>query len=72
LPKESERLVINTGPLIALRRAGAFDIVRQLPLRFMAPREVAEEIEAGVRAGHPVEMPPWVAILVLSVPASRN
>jgi hypothetical protein len=51
--------------LVALGKIGALDVVGQLPLRFVAPRQVAEEIEAGARAGHPVVIPPWVTIHAL-------
>jgi len=64
LPNGVERLVINTGPLISLGRAGALDIIEQLPIRFLAPQEVAQEIEAGERTGLPVVMPSWVEVLV--------
>jgi predicted nucleic acid-binding protein len=66
LPSAPEHLVINTGPLIALGKTGAFDLIRQLPIRFSTPRQVAGEIEAGARLGHPVVVPPWVAIHDLS------
>ncbi len=51
MPVEAERLVVNTGPLIALGRVGVFDIVGRLPVIFIIPKEVADEIEAGARAG---------------------
>ena len=70
LPNGVERLVINTGPLISLGRAGALDIIEQLPIRFLAPQEVAQEIEAGERTGFPVVMPSWVEVLVLATPVA--
>jgi hypothetical protein len=51
LPVEADRLVVNTGPLIALGRVDAFDIISRLPVIFIIPKEVADEIEAGARAG---------------------
>lgn len=66
MPNAPESLVINTGPLIALGKIDAFDIIKQLPIRFSTPRQVAGEIEAGARLGHPVIVPPWVAIHDLS------
>jgi hypothetical protein len=66
LPSAPEELVVNTGPLIALGKIGAFDLIRQLPIRISTPRQVADEIEAGARLGHPVEVPPWVAVHDLS------
>jgi len=65
LPSAPE-LVVNTGPLIALGKIGAFDLIKQLPIRFSMPRQVADEIEAGARLGHPVVVPSWVAIHNLS------
>lgn len=50
----SERIVINTGPLIALARAEALDLAGRLPLRFICPREVREELDAGTAEGYPV------------------
>ncbi len=66
MPSAPENLVINTGPLIALGKIEAFDLVQQLPIRFSTPRQVAGEIETGARLGHPVTVPPWVAIHDLS------
>jgi hypothetical protein len=62
LPAAPEALIINTGPLLALGRVQAFDIIGGLPLKFVAPAEVAEEIAAGVRLGHAVDLPPWVEV----------
>ena len=42
LPEEAERLVVNTGPLIALGRVEALEIISRLPLRFLAPTQVAD------------------------------
>jgi len=53
LPTEPERLVVNTGPLIALGRVEALDIVGRLPIKFIAPAQVGGEIAAGSRLGHP-------------------
>ena len=61
-----EFLVVNTGPLIALGKIDAFDLVKQLPITFSTPRQVADEIEACAHLGHPVVVPPWVAIHDLS------
>jgi uncharacterized protein len=66
LPTAPEELVVNTGPLIALGKIGVFDLIKRLPMRFSTPRQVADEIEAGARLGHPVVVPPWVAIQDLS------
>jgi predicted nucleic acid-binding protein len=68
LPNDVEQVVINTGPLITLGRAGALAMIEQLPIRFIAPPQVAEEIGAGAAAGHPVVLPTWVEVLALTVP----
>jgi predicted nucleic acid-binding protein len=68
LPAEGERLVVNTGPLIALGRGNAWDIISQLPIRFIAPLQVANEISAGVLLGHPVIMPAWVEVVAVRGP----
>lgn len=71
LPPAPEYLVVNTGPLIALGRIDAFEVVGQLPIKFIAPSQVAAEIETGSRLGHPVTMPTWVKVQPLSRPLAR-
>jgi predicted nucleic acid-binding protein len=66
LSSEPEDIVVNTGPLIALGKIGAFDLIKQLPLRFSTPRQVADEIEAGSRLGLPVVVPSWVIVCDLA------
>jgi predicted nucleic acid-binding protein len=68
LPTAPERLVVNTGPIIALGRVDALDIIGQLPIKFVAPTQVADEIAAGARLGHPVTMPPWIEVVALDAP----
>jgi uncharacterized protein len=58
----TERIVINTGPLIALIRMEALDIPGQLPYEFLCPQEVQAELEAGTASGHPVVHPPWLHV----------
>lgn len=67
-PKAPEAVVINTGPIVALCVAGVASIVGRLPLKFLAPPEVAAEIAAGRQLGHPVAMPEWVAVTPLDQP----
>lgn len=64
-PAAPERLVVNTGPLISLGKVAALDLVAQLPITFIAPQEVAAEIDAGVAHGHPVTRPAWLQVVVL-------
>jgi predicted nucleic acid-binding protein len=71
LPTAPELLVVNTGPLIALGRVDALEIVGKLPIKFVAPSQVAGEIEAGSRLGHPVTMPGWVDVQPLAAPLAR-
>jgi predicted nucleic acid-binding protein len=71
LPTATELLVVNTGPLIALGRVDALDLIGKLPIKFIAPTEVAGEIQAGSRLGHPVTMPAWVDVQPLVGPLGR-
>lgn len=70
LPTGAERLVINTGPLVALGRVGALDLVGALGLDACTPEEVAAEITAGLAAGHSVSLPSWVRVVALVGPLS--
>ena len=63
-----ERLVINTGPIIAFTRADATEILARLQLDFVAPPEVAAEIEAGAACGHSVVWPTCIAVVPLAEP----
>ena len=47
----AERIVINTGPLVALAHAGATSIAARLPCEFLAPLEVQEELDKGIASG---------------------
>lgn len=67
----AERLVVNTGPLIALQRAEALDVVGRLPFEFLSPVEVREELLDGVRHGHAPVSPSWVRFTALSKPLDR-
>ena len=64
----TERIVINTGPLIALAKAEALDVAARLPLEFICPPQVHEELAAGVRAGHLTVEPAWLRVVELSAP----
>jgi predicted nucleic acid-binding protein len=63
-----KRIVINTGPLIALMRMEALEVAAKLDLVFIAPDEVRLELEAGAAAGHPPVRPPWLAVQSLTSP----
>ena len=47
----SERIVINTSPLVALFKAEALDVAGQLPFEFIRPPQVREELDAGTMLG---------------------
>jgi predicted nucleic acid-binding protein len=64
----AERLVVNTGPLISLHRAEALDVVGRLPVEFLSPFEVREELLEGVRHGHAPVSPSWVRFVALGKP----
>lgn len=64
----AERLVVNTGPLIALQRADALDVVGRLPFEFLSPIEVRDELLEGVSHGHPPVSPPWIRFTPLRKP----
>jgi hypothetical protein len=66
--KAAERLVVNTGPLIALHRAKALEVVGQLPVEFLSPHEVQNELFEGVRHGHPSVSPSWIRFVALAKP----
>ena len=64
----ADRIVINTGPLIAFARADALDVLDQLPIQFVCPPEVAQEIRAGAALGYPVVLQPWLTVIPLGKP----
>lgn len=61
----NERIVINTGPLLALGKMNAFDLIEQLPYDFFCPSQVEAEILNGQKLGYPVGRPEWVRVLEL-------
>jgi predicted nucleic acid-binding protein len=63
-----EPIVINTGPLIALARAEALDVVGRLPLQFLCPVEVRQELNRGLPLGHPAIDPSWLQTVALERP----
>jgi predicted nucleic acid-binding protein len=66
----AERIVINTGPLIALARMDALDAIGQLPLEFICPVEVRDELDEGVVQGYPLIAPTWLIVVPLSASLS--
>lgn len=59
---ETEIVVINTGPLILLGKIDALDIVGQLPISFISPSGVQEELNNGTEAGYLKINPSWLEI----------
>lgn len=53
----ADRIVINTGPCIALHKAGVLDTCLKLPFEFLTTEEVKVELQNGVAAGKsPVDL----------------
>ncbi len=55
-----KRIVINTGPLIALMRMKALEIPGKLDLVFVSPEEVRRELDDGAGAGYLSEVRPYL------------
>ncbi len=66
----AEPIVINTGPLIALARMDALDVIGQLPLEFICPAEVMDELDEGAAQGYKLIAPSWLTVVPLSTPLS--
>ena len=66
----AERIVINTGPLIALARMDALNIGAQLPYEFLSPLEVKDELDDGASQGYPLISPAWLLVMPLANPPS--
>jgi predicted nucleic acid-binding protein len=65
-----ERVVINTGPLIAIARAGIVDEIGKLSIEFISPLEVQQELNRGRAVGHRIVEVPWVRWMKLEQPPS--
>jgi hypothetical protein len=64
----ADRIVIDTGPLIALARAGALEIVPKLPLDFVCPGEVRDELDEGEARGFLPIRASWLTVISLRSP----
>ena len=64
----SDKLIFNTGPVIALAKAGALEIAGALPFRKCCPPQVEAELLRGVNLGLPQELPEWLEIQPLRNP----
>jgi predicted nucleic acid-binding protein len=63
-----ELVVIDAGPLIALARAEALDLIGRLSFQFVCPGEVRQELDEGARLGYPRVDPGWLRTITLNVP----
>ena len=66
----AERIVINSGPLIALARMGALDVPGKLPYEFICPSQVRDKLDEGAVLGYETISPAWLTIISLSAPPS--
>lgn len=70
LPVPAEFLVINTGPLILLEKAGALDLAARLPYQIVCPTAVRAELDAGATKGYPAVNPEWLSVVPLKTALS--
>ena len=66
----TEKIVVNTSPLLALAKMRALDAVGRLPLEIFCAAQVEAEILAGASQGYDTEIPAWLTILSLKNPLS--
>ena len=66
----AERIVINTGPLIALARMDALDVAGQLPYQFICPSQVRGELDEGASLGYETIAPAWLTVISVSASVS--
>jgi predicted nucleic acid-binding protein len=66
----TEKIVINTSPLLAFSRMQAFDLIGRLPFEFISPAEVENEILIGAKQGYDAQIPLWLKIETLKSPLS--
>ncbi len=64
----AERIVIDTGPLVAFARSGLLDVVGDLPFEFICPDEVSQELASGTTSGYLRVEPKWLTRVSLSAP----
>jgi hypothetical protein len=66
----NKKIVVNTSPIISFGKMQAFDLIRELPFKFVCPPQVQAEISVGTSKGYPVIFPDWIKILPLKNPLS--
>jgi uncharacterized protein len=67
-----EIIVINSGPLISFARMDAFQVISQLPFKFVTPREVHTEILSGTNDRLATSFPSTVEVLELASTHNTN
>ncbi len=69
-PAMGERIAIDTGPIVALSRAGVTKAIAQMPIEFVSPMEIRRELDKGPPAGRePVDFA-WVRFVLRTTPLS--
>ncbi len=66
----TDRIVINTGPLIAIAKAQLAEVIGELPYHFVCPPAVRAELDEGAAQGHVEIRAAWLAIVPLRNAAS--
>lgn len=63
-----ERIVVDTGPIVALSRGGATPAIARMPIEFLSPMEIRRELDKGPPAGRePVDFT-WVRFVPRTAP----
>lgn len=63
-----QRIVMDAGPLILLAKIDALPILTALPLRYVTPPNVMQELAVGPAFGHPPVDVPWLEVCKLREP----
>ncbi len=66
----NETIIINTGPLILLDKIEALDLFGKLPVKFICPSAVRQEIDAGIHHSRTAITPAWLSVKPLKAPLS--
>ncbi len=66
----TEKIVVNTSPMLSLTKMQALEVVGKLPFEFISPAEVKAEILVGANQGYDIEIPVWLKIFPLQNPLS--
>jgi predicted nucleic acid-binding protein len=62
----TERIVVNTSPILTLAKMQIADVIGKLPFEFISPAEVETEIQAGAAHGYEITIPEWLTIIPLA------